>query len=316
MHKCGHCDCAYKGLKYLINHIQAKHPKVDTSDMTDQYMRQAYKNRQAVVKASKPIKHNADGMTYKEFMKVKSAELKETMPELTKQSDRMKVIGQLWKASKESNPSQEPIQEPIQEPVATVEPIISPEPQTIPIPINLIKRIQTAKVVDDTIDELITDTDYYIKAVTEMQDEKPTETIAELIDTTDDKADDNAIEDCIDEMMDYVAEDAFYDDKVDIDIDEELIECCATIHRGGFVRAYRILLDREEIEPLDKDKINEDDELPYGDLEDVYNAMCDAWCDYRRTVDYTKERHVFNDEACWRAVRSMYVNRDTIHDFF
>lgn len=314
-HRCAHCDAGFCGLKYLINHTNLKHPKVDTSAMVDEHIRQAYKNRQATVKANKPTKPNADGLTYHEFVKVKTAELKATNPEITKQSDRIKVIAEMWKASKVvvEDVSVQEVAE-VQEVV-----IISPEPVELPIPINLIKRITTAKIVDDTIDELITETDDYIKAVAEMPiDQTIKETIGETIDQTIEDTIEETTEETIEQPTEETIEETIEETTEhteELSTEDFLLHCCRTMVDGGFVKAYHHLVKQgmvKRVKPKNKDTVKPKsiNDINKDDFEDVFIELCNAWDEYADGSDD------FDAGADWLDICPLVVNADNLGDFF
>lgn len=123
-------------------------------------------------------------------------------------------------------------------------------------------------------------------------------------------------------------------DKTDDDVktyDADLVECCKMWHCGGFARAYRLVLSPDELIIAE----SKETKAPYmmhtlGDrpqicslpevktkLEIVWDAMCDAWCDYTNAEDFNPtDRDLFDDMIDYEDVADDLVNDETISGFF
>jgi hypothetical protein len=125
----------------------------------------------------------------------------------------------------------------------------------------------------------------------------------------------NTVEPCVDAN----------DDAIERCYDATLVECCKTLHEGGFVKAYRVINKgvvsikrsknrytiREEGKDTRQATLCEVREF----LEDVYIALCDNWYDYTQSADYQEDECDFDDEVDWLDISHMLVNADTIDIF-
>ena len=97
------------------------------------------------------------------------------------------------------------------------------------------------------------------------------------------------------------------------DYDRDLVECCRTMHDGGFLKAYR-LLKRGDVSYA----VNPNDDLmnTKEHLELVFNDLCNAWFDYSRSDDYDDTHaDVFDDEADWLDVCGLLITNENKKDF-
>lgn len=122
--------------------------------------------------------------------------------------------------------------------------------------------------------------------------------------------------------------------KTDDDVktyDADLVECCKMWHCGGFTRAYRLVISPDELIIAE----SKEPKAPYmmhtlGDrpqicslpevkakLENVWDAMCDAWCDYTNAEDFDHtDKDLFDDMTNYEDVADDLVNEETISGFF
>jgi hypothetical protein len=98
------------------------------------------------------------------------------------------------------------------------------------------------------------------------------------------------------------------------DYDQELIECCLTMHEGGFMKAYRMLKRGDASYAVNP----KDDLMDTKDhLELVFNALCDAWFDYTRCDNYDDTHDgMFNDEADWLDVCGLLITNENKKEFY
>lgn len=220
IHTCTHCNKPYTGLKYLINHINKSHEGIDTTELYNQWARHNDEIKTNNRKINRPAIVN-NGLTYHQFLSVKTAELKQTRPEITKQSDRIKVIAQMWRE-----------RDNVVNVVDEVVDIKSPEPSSVPIPYTLINKIIENKIIDDVIDNVI---DAVVNDIEIVDDVIESVEVLESVEVIDDKEEE--------EDDDEDDEDEDEDDKhtVGIDYDDYLVECYKTWNDGGFLKAYRYI---------------------------------------------------------------------------
>lgn len=253
-HKCPHCDCAFTGLKYLYNHVYKTHPKEDTSAIYDQWARHNEEVKTNNRKKNRPATVNDDGQTYHEFLSVKTAELKETRPEITKQSDRIKMIAEMWR-ERNNDIKSEPVEpvEPI-EPIEPVEPVKPVEPVEAVKPIEQIEAAVSVEIVEvqvntpiktvkqpnevfqswvDNVAEYIADV-VIDQAFTELAAE-PVEQIDEfdqigdVVDEVVDKVVNEVVDKVVDEVVDEVNKvvdevDEVVDEVVDKAVSDEVVD--------------------------------------------------------------------------------------------
>lgn len=330
----------------MINHITKSHTTQSTAELFDEWARQQYAVKTNNRQVKRPATLNADGQTYHQFVRVKTAELKESHKHITKQSERVKIIAKMWRERDMTTAEQESeaeIEAEIEEEIEPVDydamttqelkelittsfAIQSPEPTELPMPSWIV--VDNVKIVEDA--------DIVKKVVLDIVNKVVISNV--VLDIVNKVVINDVVLDILNNVIKYNTTDD-NEPKVDIDIDYELIDCCISINRGGFLNAYNILLDRGDIEELKpkvkkdttkkdkkkgkKKKTNDADEddddvyqqYYYDHLEDVFNALCDAWYDYSRSYAY-KQTNIFSHRLCWEAVQTMYVNDDNIHEFF
>jgi hypothetical protein len=110
----------------------------------------------------------------------------------------------------------------------------------------------------------------------------------------------------------------------DIDIDEDLVECCKTLNDGGFVRAFHRFNDASKFQVI---HTNGQHVTAFNGMmmatmtipevqrrmADVWGELCDAWFDFKRSIHFDGTE--FDDEADWEDVCDDIVNADTIKAF-
>lgn len=89
----------------------------------------------------------------------------------------------------------------------------------------------------------------------------------------------------------------------DADIDLELVDCCKTLHQGGFIRAFR------KVNPIVE---------PHSVIEDLmentWMELCDAWFDFQRSELFDGSQ--FDDTLEWEDVKDTLVDGETLATFF
>lgn len=89
----------------------------------------------------------------------------------------------------------------------------------------------------------------------------------------------------------------------DADIDLELVECCKTLHQGGFIRAFRKLNPIVEPHSVIADL-----------MENTWMELCDTWCDFQRSELFDGSH--FDDTLDWEDVKDTLVDGETLVTFF
>lgn len=166
---CEHCTKGYKFVSGLYRHYVQKHPRSPRcADLCDEV------NRTAWAKTHKPatqtntqpkpqtVNVQVEGLSYRQFMSVKTTELKAT---ITDSRERMRVIGRLWQESKAqpSTASVDTLEALLNMLCPNRDTIASPEPNSLPIP-SWVLSVETVEVEeevgsDDEVAEVVEEED-------------------------------------------------------------------------------------------------------------------------------------------------------------
>lgn len=160
---------------------------------------------------------------------------------------------------------------------------VSPDPSSLPIP-SFVSAVQFSEDLIPT--DLLTESEPELNIEAEIESETETEPETEPFATKSDTS---------------------------CDYDAYLIECCRTIHDGGFVKAYR-MLKRGDASYAVNPKYDLTDTKDH--LELVFNALCDAWFDYTRSDDYDDAHDgMFDDQADWLDVCGLLITNENKKEF-
>lgn len=110
----------------------------------------------------------------------------------------------------------------------------------------------------------------------------------------------------------------------DCGLDMELVECCKTLHQGGFSKAFHKLNDASQFQLMSVGdgavfacKGNTQARMTIQEvqrhMEDTWIELCNVWCDFERSDMY--DGSSFDDSADWEDIKNDIVNEDTIISF-
>ena len=158
---------------------------------------------------------------------------------------------------------------------------LSPDPTTLPLPsfVHLTDDETVDLIVTDLVDEL------------EMSHDETTDDVTCVDTTTDDTTTDD----------------------VTCDYNKYLVDCCLTMHDGGFVKAYKVLKRGDVSYAVNPNASLYDTK---EQLENVFNALCDAWLDYTRSDEFDDTHaDMFDDDADWLDVCGYFVTPENYTQF-
>lgn len=330
---CAGCGNQYKSLATLCNHFDRRHPREQSfrNQIAEARDRQKDAKYRAKVQ-SKAIVVN--GLNYQAFKSAKFAEMKATNPEMTF-GDAMKAISAMWRDAKTGNPTETPATS-----VATdTEPETESETET------------ETETETEPETETETETETEMEAETETETERLP--FSSWMDSVADSIAEMMIEQSVEELKGEPAIESPEPEALPIptgllsritkptiehvEIDDDfkpynmsLIECCKDWKQGGFVHAYRVVFSADELTIRKSGKPN----VPYTmekfgqlpkpctlgqvkrELETVFDAMCDAWCDYTGAEDFEPtDSELFDDMTEYEDVADDLVNENTIEAF-
>jgi uncharacterized Zn-finger protein len=176
-------------------------------------------------------------------------------------------------------------------------------------------RISFIECTDRYVDMKMKYTSWLKRQTKNKTIEEPTITIEPIQET---------IEEIIEETIEEIIEETI-EEPTDVPYDEFLVECCLSIDDGGYAKAFHKLNDVANFsikktsdgytkrgQPIAFYQVK--DEIDDA-LADTFNAMCDAWYDYKQSDKYNEYNDEFDDDMDYLDAIAKYVNEDNIDMF-
>lgn len=326
------CNRTYKSLKTLYNHYCQCHPKSHKcADLLDAHNRAQYDKRK-----KQPI--IADGLNYRQFLKAKSDELKQSRPDITDSKDRLKLIGEMWKELKNGastsnttvSENETMVEETNEQPMTIAQlldmiapntnDIKSPEPEELPMPMWV--QAKPLPLTPFMEYDIIYDSPIYEPIVIQHEEELEEE------ETQIQQTPPTIVEECVVEQVESVTT-----------FDNVLLECCRTMNEGGFARAFHYLNNPNKFHVIPKYTTKTIEGMQYttrtfqmfngkkyvptmlcyirDEIEHVYDTLCEIWGDYKMSYYFdVDDLDVFDEDKDWLDVCQYLINEDNIEQFF